>query len=229
MLNKYFPMLDNLYTDTKIFVIDQETFFILCSTDSIRVANALCEGLINTSTMVVSVREEYTENRSQVLVQNRANNKLGEGNAAKHCDTLPKDVRHGLKNYGEVDKTLLKKKELCLLRKEGLEILEQNCIRFSARNVNFINDDVFLYSIGDALKNTNSSVIQEWADIKQLSYEEARNELQMIHDSVTISTVKMNAVWRKFVDKINTLYTRKDIITWAMYNFERELYLSMVE
>ena len=229
MSNKYFPMLDSLYTNTKIFVVDQETFFILCSTESIQVANALCEGLINTSTMVVSTNDEYSETRNQMLVQNRANNKLGEGNAAKHCDDLPKDVRHGLRNYGEIDSRLRQKRELCLLRKEGLEILEQNCIRFSSRNVNFINDDVFLYSIGNALKDTNSAMIQEWADIKQLSYDEAKNELQMIHDSVTISTVKINAVWRKFVDKINTLSTRTDIITWAMYNFERELYLSMVE
>ena len=222
-------MLDSLYNSSQIFVVDQESFLVLCKTDSIRVANAICEGLLNTSTMVVSVAETYSETRNQILVQNRANNKLGEGNAAKHCDDLPSDIRHGLKNAGELANTLLKKKELCLLRKEGLEILEQNCIRFSARNVNFINDDVFIYSIGQALKDDHSSTVQEWADIKGVSYAEARNELQMIHDSVTISTVKMNAVWRKFVDKINTLENRRDIISWAMYNFERELYLSMVE
>ena len=222
-------MLDSLYNNSQIFVVDQESFLVLCKTDSIRVANAICEGLLNTSTMVVSVAETYSETRNQILIQNRANNKLGEGNAAKHCDMLPKDVRHDLKSCGEVNKTLLKKKELCLLRKEGMEILEKNCIRFSSRNVNFINDDVFLYSIGNALKDANSPVIQEWAEIKEVSYAEAKNELQMIHDSVTISTIKMNAVWRKFVDKINTLENRRDIISWAMYNFERELYLSMVE
>jgi len=222
-------MLDSLYNSSQIFVVDQESFLVLCKTDSIRVANAICEGLLNTSTMVVSVAETYSETCNQILIQNRANNKLGEGNAAKHCDDLPSDIRHGLTNTGKLADTLLKKKELCLLRKEGLEILEQNCIRFSARNVNFINDDVFIYAIGQALKDDHSSTVQEWADIKGVSYAEARNELQMIYDSVTISTVKMNAVWRKFVDKINTLENRRDIISWAMYNFERELYLSMVE
>lgn len=222
-------MLDSLYNSSQIFVVDQESFLVLCKTDSIRVANAICEGLLNTSTMVVSVAETYSETRNQIIVQNRANNKLGEGNAAKHCDDLPSDIRHGLTNAGELADTFLKKKELCLLRKEGLEILEQNCIRFSARNANFIDDDVFIYAIGQALKDDYSSTVQEWADIKGVSYSEARNELQMIHDSVTISTVKMNAVWRKFVDKINTLENRRDILSWAMYKFERELYLSMVE
>lgn len=224
-------MLDSLYSDTKIFVVDNETFTILCDTDSIRVANALCKGLVNATTMVVSLQREYDSTKHYQLLQSRSVGKWGEGNAAKIDDSVEKKIKHDIKEI-EISEELIKKKELVKNRKYGLEHLEKGCIRYSARLNNFIDDSVFYSFLGRELDKSNSETntysdgIIEWAEINEISPFAAYQELKMHYNSVGISTMKIHALWTKYSDKINELTDRVEIHTVAINKFEREMFLA---
>lgn len=225
-------MLDSLYSNTSIFVVDNETFLILCSTDSIRVANAICKGLINATTMVVSINQEYEPDKHYYLLQTRTVGKYGEGNAAKISNTLEKNKRHALEEVLDVPDRFLERKELVRIRKYGIEHLEKGCIRYSARLVNFFEDSVFLHFISrelelcDPINNLFSDGILEWATIYGMVPKAAYHELKMHYDSTKISVIKIHALWNKYTDKINTLTNIKDIHLCAINEFEVEIFLA---
>jgi len=226
-------MLDSLYLNTKIFVVDNVSFTILCDTDSIRVANALCKGMVNTTTMVVSLYQEFDSNKHYQLLQSRSVGKFGEGNAAKIDDYLPKNKKHAIIEV-EIADTLLQKKEILKSRKYGLEHLEKGIIRYSARLINFIDDSVFYHFLANDLANSHpdqniySDRIVEWAEIYGVSPFGAYQELKMHYDSVGTSTVKLHALWSKYSDRINKLTDIKEIHMVAINKFETEMFMADV-
>lgn len=226
-------MLDSLYSNTKIFVVDNESFLILCKTDSIRVANALCKGLVNATTMVVSIDQPMDLSKHYQLIQSRSVGKWGEGNAAKIDDSVPKNKKHQIKEV-EITEDQLKKKELTNNRKYGLEHLEKGCARYSARLVNYIDDSVFYHFLSRALddsspeQETYSDLLKEWAEINGISPAGAYQELTMHYKSAGISVMKLHALWTKYVDRINELTDITDIHIMAINKFEVEMFLADV-
>ena len=225
-------MIDSLYLNSKIFVVDNESLLVLCKTDSIRVANALSKGIINSTSMVVSIDQEFNEDKNYYLLQTRTVGKYGEGNAAKISDTLEKNKRHALEETNEVSERFLERKKLAKMRKFGLEQLEKGCLRYNSRLVNFIDDSAFLHFISKELSNCDyennlfSTGIQEWATICGVDPKSAYLELKMQYESTGISLIKMNAIWNKYVDKINNLFSLREIHICAINQFEVEIFLA---
>lgn len=226
-------MLDFLYSSTKIFVVDQSTFTILGTTESIRVANAICRGIMNTSTMVVSVNKDYDKSKHYVLKQMPiAGGKNGAANTAMPSNDLKQyGIRYDIENVEEITVDIKRNKEIFEIRKIGLESLEQSCMRYLSRLVNFYEDTIFLSTISKELEKSNpqeetySDGILDWANIMNVSPKAAYQQLKLELDSASISILKMHALWTKYVDKINLLTDQEKISQILNRDFEVEIFV----
>lgn len=78
---------------------------------------------------------------------------------------------------------------------------------------------MFYQYLGKQLSQVNGSYyppsIVEWAEINDLPLEDAYQELKMSYESAGIIIMRINAVWRKYVNLINSIteeeYNASDI------------------
>lgn len=218
----------------KIFLIDNETFGILAECQSIPISNSLTQGLINTTTMVVIIDEPYDLSKnSYKLIQQKILGKIGESNAAEISLEVNKKNRHSIRVFDNPPERFKERKELARIRNYGLEHLENGCKRFTARLLNFYGDQFFYSFINDEIKKSNletgefSSGIVEWANIYQVSPRIAYNELKMQYESISISVIKINAIWKKLAEQINKLHDIKKVHVCAIHEFESEMFFGV--
>lgn len=230
----YFEMIFDKTKNLKIFLIDNETFGILAECQSIPISNSLTQGLINTTTMVVIIDKLYDLSKnSYKLVQQKILGKIGEANAAEISSAVNKKNRHSVQIFYDPPERFKERKELARIRNYGLEHLENGCKRFTARLLNFCGDQFFYSFINDELKKSNletqefSSGIVEWANIYQVTPRIAYNELKMQCESISISVIKINAIWKKLAERINKLHDIKKIHVCAIHQFESEMFFGV--
>lgn len=215
----------------KIFVVDQITFGILTETSSVSVANAVCKGILNTSQMTVSINYDFDTTKNYILTQPKIVQKHGEANTAKIIDQVEGYKRFGVEEF-EPNEDFLKKKELASHRKYGLDLLEKNIARFLSRNQNYIDNASLMSVLSTELPkcspndNLYSPAIKEWAIATNHDNFSSYNFLKMQYDCHATSILRFHALWTKYADKINELYTKRDIHICALYDFEHEVYAS---
>jgi hypothetical protein len=228
-------MLDSLHSNTKIFLVDQETFLIIGKVETVSIANALCKGLINTEVMIVNIELEYDDNKNYHLIQHPTihTGLYGSANAAKIVYDLSKLKKYDIRlSADELSNNFLQKRNLFNIRKKGIEILEQNCHRYSARLVNSFEDGIFLQYISKELDRSfpelgqYSDGILNWARLSNTTPDAAYQQLKLEYSSASINILKLHAIWNKYVFKINLLDNLKDIIVCLQYDFETEMFLT---
>jgi len=227
-------MLNFLYKFSNILIVDQATFIIIGKTESIQVANAICKGIMNTSCMVVYLEKELNPEKNYILMQMPiAGGKAGPSNTALISTQLKKNLRrYDISEIFEIPEHIEKNKHLFEIRKKGFELLEQSCMRYISRLVNFIDDDLFLNAISRELDNSNPDIdhysdgILNWADILNIDPRAAYQQLKLEYDSSSISIIKMHAIWTKYVDKINLVDTEQEILQLVNRDFEVEIFVS---
>lgn len=219
----------------KCFVIDDECFTILCQTNSVSVANAICKGILNTTTMVVPLEEELNEELNYKLLQQggivsqMGNPKIGVSNSAWPGKLSNKRLRYGVEEVPGSQR-YLERKNLAKKRQYGLEHLESGLHRYIARLTNFCLDEGFYHfaarelDLSDPDNNKFSDAIVEWSNIYKCQPREAYWEIKTLYDSTSINIIKMHAVWNKYVDRVNKLTDIKDIHVCSVSEFEAEMF-----
>lgn len=216
----------------KIFVIDNETFLILCETNSVPIANAISMGLLNTSVMVVNIDQDYDDNLNYKLLQTVTVQKTGEANAAFISQDLDKKKRHAIELVDNPSDRFLERKKLAKLRRTGMQHLECGCQRYLARLHDFFADSDFYMILSKELDQCDpendfyTDAFREYADIANQDVSVVYKELKMMHSSYSINVFKMHAIWRKYVDKINLLFDAREIHICSINRFESEIFLS---
>lgn len=220
----------------KCLVIDDECFLVLCETKSVSVANAICKGLINTTTMVVPLEQTIDETLNYKLIQQGGlnsqvgNPKIGISNSAAPGKLSSKRIRYGLEIVDNVSERHLERKELAKKRLYGFNHLESGVIRYTARLTNFCLNEAFYSVIIRELDSCDvdngfyTDAIKEYANIYKISASQAYQELSLMYNSTAINVIKMHAIWNKYVDKINTLDDIVEIHKTSVGYFEGEIF-----
>lgn len=213
----------------KVFVVDNETFGILTETSSVSVANAITNGLVNTTTMVVFIKVDMMSNKNYILLGHPVTRKFGEGNAAKIEFVDEKGTRHGVKEFLNPPERFLKRKSLARKRQYGLENIENHCKRYLARTIDYFEDDLFYHTLSKELNLCDpeneiySDLFKEYSMIRGLEPRNVYYELKMKMQSAEITNFKFHAMWIKFSERINELEDLKEIHELTMLKFEREM------
>ena len=87
----------------------------------------------------------------------------------------------------------------------------------------FCGDEIFIPFIAEELKKQESLPILEWAKIQDISEADARKDLEIKVKSAQLITLRLSAVWEKYVKRINSLDTFEDIDNCVKNDLEIEL------
>lgn len=227
-------------------VVDQETFRVLCFCLNSTIANAVSEGLLNSSPMTVHyplaglamnpVKDYNTDSQKTLalVLKMNATNKLTAGgyvtsdcNVAKVVDQTPTGRVLDFV-VADSDSDWQARRRLAQQRNDAIELLERRCDRYLSRTSYFTGDPVFLPYLAQQLALCRpeladyTAVIRDWAEIQEIEPARAYDELKMIWDSAGIAAVKVHALWRKYVRLINQLDNRRDMDACVQVQFESE-------
>jgi hypothetical protein len=117
----------------------------------------------------------------------------------------------------------LKKKSLSITRAIGLIALEQKIERYLVRAKFFCGDEIFIPFIAEELKKQESLPILEWARIQDISEDAARKDLEIKVKSAQLITLRLSAIWEKYVKRINALDSYESIDNCVKHDLEIEL------
>lgn len=209
-------------------LIDQETFGVLTQVRSIPILHALSLGIANSSAMNVflpKVNVFQTLQSGNVILGRKSAQALipSECNVAKSMTSTPDDLLFALVPFPNASADFIAKKQLASIRAVGLSILEQKIERYLTRAKTFTGDEILVPFLNEELKKDSSPAINEWARIQELSLTEAKADLEIKIKSAQLITLRLHAVWEKYVRKINSLYTLDDINKCVKYDLEIEL------
>jgi len=226
-------MLNSLHNSSKIFIVDQNSFYILNEVENTRIANAICRGILNISLMIVSVDDNYSSEKNYILCQQPSIHmgKYGAGNEAEILTTEIIFGKHKIKEIDFIPDKIIRLKEIISIRKIGFEILEQNLFRYMGLYSRFSEDDMLLHIVSkeldscDPKNNVFSNGIHSWAKIMNVSVETAYKELKFDYDCTSVTILKLHAVWNKFMNLINSLNTLEEILQCVQINFETEIFV----
>jgi hypothetical protein len=224
-------------------VIDQINKCVITNTNSAATANAVSNGILNSSPMVVwfpyielnhnIIKSNSNENINYKLLRqfktkfSNAGQSTSDSNMYEVVDQTPNGRVFDLIQMDQklITREWIARRQLGNFRARLMIELETHCERYLARSVNFCGDEISLPYIQKQLELSNpdfniySPGIQEWADIVEMPVEVAYQELKMKFDSSSISVMRVHAIWSKFVNKFNNI-TLEDNITSAQL-FER--------
>jgi hypothetical protein len=108
-------------------------------------------------------------------------------------------------------------------------LLESKIERYLARVKTFSGDEIFIPYMDKELRLCNTEqqhftpAVLEWASIAGLTPAEAFKELTYKVSSVQLSVTRLNALWEKYVDKINALTDREEMMNLVNSQLEMEL------
>jgi hypothetical protein len=223
-------MLDS-FVQKRLFqlLIDQETFGVLASVSSISVLQALAAGIENSSVMVVNlpganINLDILKDINVILGRKSVQALIpSEINVAKTLASVPGDNMFGIVSMSEPTSSFIEKKTLAIARATGLINLEQKIERYLVRAKFFCGDEIFIPFIAEELKKHESLPILEWARIQDISEEAARKDLEIKVKSAQLITLRLSAVWEKYVKRINALNSFEEIDNCVKYDLEIEL------
>lgn len=229
-------------------VVDQESFRVLCFCLNPTIANAVSQGILNSSPMTVHYplfgvpdpTKDYNTDidRNIVLVLKMPDfNKIHPGgyvtsdcNIAMIVDSTPTGRFFDFIPASQTaDQNWREKRKLATDRNTALELLERRCDKYLTRTTYFTGDPIFLSYIGQRLADCKpelgyyDKIICDWAEINEISPAAAYNELKMTWDSAGIATTKIHALWSKYVRKINTLQDLQKMKYHVQVEFEGEI------
>jgi len=221
-------------------LIDQETFGVISYCTSLPVANALSDGIPNSSVMSVTIPPGFDKLKSNglnfgqdenyiLLRSNAIAHIASECNVAKASADIPPGKMYDLIPMENVTPEWLEKKKLARRRNTGLWLLEQKIERYIARAKFFVGDGILVPFLTSELtkcdfdNNVYSDVIIEWAEIADVTPAEAFHILSNKISSTNIIVSRLHAMWFKYVNKINSLDDEKSILQLARHNLEVEL------
>jgi hypothetical protein len=223
-------MLDS-FVQKRLFqlLIDQETFGVLASVSSISVLQALASGINNSSVMVVNLPGANINldllREVNVILGRKSIQALipSEINVAKTLSSVPGDNMFGIVAMADPTSSFLEKKNLAIARATGLINLEQKIERYLVRAKFFCGDEIFIPFIAEELKKHESLPILEWARIQGISEDSARKDLEIKVKSAQLITLRLSAIWEKYVKRINALSSFEEIDNCVKYDLEIEL------
>ena len=201
-------------------LVDQETFGVLASVNSISVLQALSYGIDNSSIMLVNlaganINLEYLKDTHYILGRKSIQALIAsDSNVAKPLASVPGDNMFALVPMPSPTNNFLKKKNLSITRAIGLIALEQKIERYLVRAKFFCGDEIFIPFIADELKKQESLPISEDA---------ARKDLEIKVKSAQLITLRLNAIWEKYVKRINALDSYESIDHCVKHDLEIEL------
>lgn len=210
-------------------LVDQETFGVLASVSSISVLQALAAGIGNSSIMLVNLANvninlDVLKDSNYILGRKSVQALItSESNVAKPLVSVPGDHMFGLVPMSVPTQDFLQKKHLAIARATGLINLEQKIERYLVRGKFFCGDEIFIPFIAEELKKPESLPILEWAKIQDVSENDARKDLEIKVKSAQLITLRLSAVWEKYVKRINSLDTFEDIDNCVKNDLEIEL------
>ena len=214
-------------------IVDQETFGVLTNVNSISAAHAVAIGINNSSAMNVFLQNTEVFNNLNyrksidlnVTLLRRSDQALitSESNVAKSVDKTPGDNMFAVVPIESPTSGFLEKRRLANIRAAGIVALEQKIERYKCRVKTYCGDEIFIPFMAKELENENSLAIIEWADIQEITVEEARSDLQMKVMSTQLIVSRLNAVWEKYVKRINATTEASVISHLVRYELEIEL------
>ena len=214
--------------ETYQLLIDQETFGVLAIVNSVSILHALAAGITNSSAMNVylpKVNAYQTLATGDFILGRKSVQALipSEGNVAKSLSSTPNDTLFALVPYNTPSSNFVEKKTLTSLRAFGISMLEQKIERYLSRAKHFSGDEIFIPFIANELQDPDSLAIKEWASITGNSVFEARAELELKVKTAQIVSLRLNAIWDKYVKRINSLTSADEIGKCVKYDLEIEL------
>ena len=221
----------NLNAQLNIFVVDMETFGILCSCDNAAVANAISSGIINSTVMTVHLHREDLKLAEELSKKYRQD--------FNKCIALAKDTAMTAKFNGpglsykpinEDTKTLfslreivpedlprwVNKKKLADLKRHILTEVYSYCSRYLAKEYNHINTEMMITFANEVMQDTNPTEnlkLLLWAELTQQTPDYALSELKFIKSNYEFSHLKAEAAWRSLVKEVTEadLYNIKSL------------------
>jgi len=218
-------------------VVDQETKGILARCSSANVANAVSQGITNSSPMTIYF-QFANHNINKYQDDTTLNYKLQRA----YVDETGMDSETNVAEPVKVDritesfivsefvppKGWISKREIANFRSKRFRDLENICDRYISRVKTFCGDELFYQYLGKELDKVSDSYypasIIEWADLAELTVDNAYQELRMDYESVGITLMRIHAIWRKYVFKVNTLNAEEEFLNLGIIkSFETEL------
>ena len=207
-------------------VVDQETKGILTKCSSMNTANAVSKGILNSSPMLVRypyMNHDVNRYNNDHTLNYKLVKKITSPskNMASEMCVYDAVSTTNSKNIFElipisVDNEWLEKRKLANFRSLKMDYLELTCERYMARIKNFAGDELFFQYLGKQLDLVNLKIdyfpdcIKEWAEINEVSDSAAYYELKMIYDSLGITAFRIHAVWSKYVQQINNIFSEEE-------------------
>lgn len=225
-------MLNKLYPSTKIFIVDADEFIVIGEVDSARIGNAIINGIMHTSLMVVDIDKVYDNKKNYILTKKPLiPSKDGFGNDALNDKNLLGTLKQNdLIEIDSVSGKILKIKEIFNSRKFGLEYLDKWCLRYLSKSSIYLNDGIVLQYMKNELEKSNpeseifSDGILDYANIMQTTPLDAYRQLKLDYDSICIWSFKINAIWLKYSYRINQLTHISQMIEFLDLNLHSEIY-----
>jgi hypothetical protein len=236
-------MLDSFSKKNNIhIVIDQINYGILTNSNSLSVANAIARGIPNASigNIWLPERGHYFNNFAYVndtkincIVVKKVSYATTHGdiNAGRAVENTPNGRLFDIIDMpaNEINSEWLSRRRLANARSSCLLLLESKIERYLARVKTFSGDEIFIPYMDKELRLCNTEqqhftpAVLEWASIAGLTPAEAFKELTYKVSSVQLSVTRLNALWEKYVDKINALTDREEMMNLVNSQLEMEL------
>jgi hypothetical protein len=214
-------------------VVDQTNFGILTAVQSLPVAHAVSLGIPNTSVMNVLLPEVQEFRTRSYRASTTANFILVkrmiqasvpcEANVALQVNETQNNRLFDVIPMAEVTPEWTERRRLANARANGLITLEQKIERYMARAKTFSGDEIFIPFIAEELKKGSSPAIEEWANIRGVTVHEARVDLEIKVKTAQLVVSNLNAVWEKYVERINSFNTFAEINNCLSYDVESSL------
>lgn len=204
-----------------MMLIDQEDLSILTVTSSVSVLNALSEGFDNsvpvlgriTNPDALKALRTYNQSASQALLANIGLDDLTQEIETKaNWDTVGlTPISFGLKPMNEKTEGFVLKRKIANRRQNVLSQIESKLERYASRVINSSLDDIFIPYMSDELSKCKpdedqyTNPVIEWAIASGLDVKQAYHELSMVTSSANLTTMRLHAHWRFFVNQVNKL------------------------
>jgi hypothetical protein len=229
-------------------VVDQETYGVVCFAPTHTVANAVSQGILNTSPMTIywprrgnsaQPDEGYNDRNdlNSTLVFKLPPKAVSSGYVTSDCN-VAQAVSHTASGRpfdfvpmepGAITEQWRAKRSLANDRVDALDQLERRCEKYLLRTGHFISDPLFLAYIGHELalcrplEGHYTALFADWGSINDVSAAAAYNELNMTWHSAGIATVKLHALWTKYVRLINQQHSGEAMENCVKVQFEGEI------
>lgn len=203
-------------------VVDRENKFVISICPSPSIANALSNGFLNSSVMVIywpfltlsksNLLTHGTDYRINFKVTRLTKNIPLRGSEVNVAEPSKKTTSNLFYDLVEIDFSELHndwhiKRKLANKRLYLMTYLERAIDRYMIKYKEFSYDELFYSAIKDELKN---ETLKDYAEILGMTEKESISHLKNKLESMTIYVIRMRAFWEKYVNYINIIQLNDD-------------------